>query len=107
MPGYKETPEAEDAESLDIGTDISLGDDELSFDQDSEDSEFSTEKEVDASLTDEEDPEEILANKKTKAQTFSLQARRAIEDHLEQRRLRKELDYLYDDEFANPEEPKK
>jgi hypothetical protein len=106
MPGYKESTQNED-ENLDIGTDISLGDDELSFQDSDEDSEFTTEKEIDATLIDDEDPAELLANKKSKGQTFSLQARRAIEDHLEQRRLRKELDYLYDDEFANPEEPKK
>lgn len=99
------TPETED-EDLSI-TDITLGDDELSFDQDSDDSEFASEKEIDPTLIEEEDPEDILANKKSKAQTFSLQARRAIEDHLEQRRLRKELDYLYDDKFANPDETKK
>lgn len=104
--GYKETPETEDEGNLDIAADLPLGDDELSFDQDSEDSEFTTEEDVDTTLLD---ADEILSNKKSKTQpkTFSLQARRAIEDHLEQRRLRKELDYLFDDEFANLEEPKK
>jgi|GEM_PF-1306726 len=106
--GYKETPKAEDEESLDIAGDLSLGDDELSFDQEADDSEFTSEEEVDATLLD---PDEIIGGKKSKAQakreTFSLQARRAIEDHLEQRRLRKELDYLFDDEFANPDETKK
>jgi hypothetical protein len=29
----------------------------------------------------------------------SLKARRALEEHLENKRLRKELDYLYDDDF--------
>lgn len=104
--GYKESPETADDESLDIAADIPLGDDELSFDQDSEDNEFNSEEDVDNSLLD---PDEILSNKKSKAQpkTFSLQARRAIEDHLEQRRLRKELDYLYDDEFTHTDEPNK
>jgi hypothetical protein len=31
---------------------------------------------------------------------FSLEVRRAIEDHLEELRLRREVDYLYDDEFG-------
>lgn len=49
--------------------------------------------------------------KKAKAQTgtrFSLKSRRAIEDHLEHRRLQKEMDYLFGDDFAseNPEEAK-
>ncbi len=38
---------------------------------------------------------------------YSLRARRAIEDHLEQRRLRKELDYLFDDHFTEGEEEDK
>jgi hypothetical protein len=45
------------------------------------------------------------AEAKTAAKTqpgnrFSLKARRAIEEHLEHRRLRKQLDYLFDDGFA-------
>ncbi len=31
---------------------------------------------------------------------FSLKARRAIEEHLEHRRLRKQIDYLFDDGFT-------
>lgn len=31
---------------------------------------------------------------------YSLDVRRAIEDHLEESRLRKEFDYLYNDEFG-------
>jgi hypothetical protein len=51
--------------------------------------------------------EEELWMKKDKSQTkFSLQSRRAIEDHIEQRRLHKELDYLFDDDFIEGEEKK-
>jgi hypothetical protein len=42
--------------------------------------------------------------KKTKASRFSLKARRAIEDHLEQRKLRKETDYFFDDHFVEEDE---
>ena len=38
---------------------------------------------------------------------FSLQSRRAIEDHLEKRRLRRELDYLFDDQFVNDDKKPK
>lgn len=34
----------------------------------------------------------------------SLKARRALEEHLENKRLRKELDYLYDDDFIEGDE---
>jgi hypothetical protein len=37
----------------------------------------------------------------------SLKARRALEEHLENKRLRKELDYLYDDSFIEGDEEKK
>lgn len=97
---YKEpNTEPEDNEGIDISADTgALVDDELQFDTD----EFTTDDEA---LLEEELRGEA---KKTKSQTktFSLQARRAIEDHLEQRRLRKELDYLFDDEFANNPEAK-
>lgn len=64
------------------------------------------------SLQDEEDTNELTedvimdieqaakkTNKTGAGNRFSIKARRVIEDHIEQRRLRKELDYLYDDEF--------
>lgn len=35
---------------------------------------------------------------------YSLEVRRAIEDHLEHTRLQKEFDYLFDDEFVNDED---
>jgi hypothetical protein len=51
--------------------------------------------------------EDLWNMKKDKNQTkFSLQSRRAIEDHIEQRRLHKELDYLFDDDFIEGEEKK-
>lgn len=37
----------------------------------------------------------------------SLKARRALEEHLENKRLRKELDYLYDDGFIEGDEEEK
>ncbi len=94
--------EIEDDNTLDMTADLSMADpdEELSF-QDGEDSDFVSE--------DDEPQSPVLLETKSKAQpkTFSLQARRAIEDHIERRRLRKELDYLFDDEFANPEDTQK
>lgn len=84
-----ERPEKE-AEEVDISADLNL-DDKVEFEEEG----FS---EV-AIL-------EQLA-KKSKAATgsrFSLKARRAIEDHLEQRKLQKENDYLFDDDFADEDE---
>lgn len=44
-----------------------------------------------------------LAKKAKTPVRFSLKARRAIEEHVEQRRLRKQLDYFFDEDFV-PEE---
>lgn len=46
--------------------------------------------------------EELESKKNRQAGKHTLEIRRAIEDHLEQTRLRKELDYLFDEDF--PEE---
>jgi hypothetical protein len=88
---YKETPEeiASEEDHDENGTTDTLDpNEELEF------------EEGDNSITIEnlEDVDDLggKSSNKTKP-TFSLKARRAIEDHLEKRRLRKELDYLDDD----------
>jgi hypothetical protein len=46
---------------------------------------------------------EVLDEKKPKDR-HSLDVRRAIENLLDEKRLRKELDYLFDEDFANEDE---
>jgi len=91
---YKETPEEIAAEGHDEEMDEETLSGELSSD---EELEFEGKGETIAleGLDDVSD----LSKSKTKP-CFSLKARRAIEDHLEKRRMRKELDYLFDDGFA-------
>ena len=98
--GYQKTADDED-ENLSISTDLP-GDNELSFEQDREESEFTSDDEIDPISLD---SDAITSSKKSKSQpkTFSLQARRAIEDILEEREFRKKIDYLYDDDFSKPE----
>lgn len=82
-------------EDVDLTADLSLDDKELDFEEG-----FSE----DPSLNE---LDQIA--KKAKTQTgsrFSLKARRAIEDHLETRRMQKEMDYLFGDNFASEEGPK-
>lgn len=50
--------------------------------------------------------EQLARKAKIQGTRFSLKARRAIEDHLEQRRLKKEMDYMFDDDFAASDEEK-
>lgn len=50
--------------------------------------------------------EQLARKAKIQGTRFSLKARRAIEDHLEQRRLKKEMDYMFDDDFAAGDEEK-
>lgn len=99
---YKETPEEIAGESHDEDDDGATN----SLDS-NEELEFEGEGESIAieSLDDVSD----LAGKSKAKTTFSLKARRAIEDHIEKRRLRKELDYLFDDNFSadDPENPTK
>src|ERR1700733_14334374 len=89
---YKETSD----ENIVPASDFLDDENELDFDEESA-------ANVTA-LPEEHVPAEIIDPRKAKAQAakerFSLKARRAIEDHLEQRRLRKELDYLFDDDFV-------
>ena len=68
------------------------------------DPELKFEEDIDLDDLAKEALEQQLAKKNKNPQTvsrFSLQARRAIEEHLEKRRLRKELDYLFDDHFVD------
>lgn len=98
MEFNKQNPEDE-VSSRDFLEDEQL--DELDFEEESAVSADDGDNLADEQPTIE--PGDLIA-KKAKAQNtnrFSLKARRAIEDHLEQRRLRKELDYLFDDDFAN------
>lgn len=94
--GYEKSSEDE----IESGAFLDDGMGELDFE---EDKESVTD---DNTLTDEASSEgsaHLLATK-AKLQSknlFSLQARRAIEEHDEQRRLRKELDYLFDEDFVN------
>lgn len=55
----------------------------------------------DASNEDFEDYEMAEDNKVKNR--YSLEVRRAIEDHLEETRLRKEFDYMFDDDFGEEE----
>ncbi len=62
----------------------------------------SADDDVDDEETDlEEIDDESEASDKSRP---NLEVRRAIEDHLERTRLRKELDYLFDDEFGRDDE---
>ncbi len=82
-------------EDVDLTSDLTLDDKELDFEEGFSD---------DPALNELEQ-----FTKKAKAQSgsrFSLKARRAIEDHLEHRRLQKEMDYLFGDDFASEEGPK-
>ena len=88
---YKETPEeiASEEDHDENGTTNTNLDpnEELEF------------EEGDNSITIEnlEDVDDLGGKSSKTKPTFSLKARRAIEEHLEKRRLRKELDYLDDD----------
>lgn len=92
---YKDSPE-EMASDTDSSDDLPLDlDKELDFQEEPGFAE-------DPSLGD---FEQLSKKGKNQANNrFSLKARRAIEDHLERRKLRKELDYLFDDDFAEGEE---
>lgn len=96
---YKETEgSADDTEPTDdLASDLG----ELDF---QEDVEFT---EGEESVIAEHDMAKKAAAKGQATKSFSLKARRAIEDHLERRRLRKELDYLFDDGFAEENEDEK
>ncbi|MGE3921013.1 MAG: PA3496 family putative envelope integrity protein [Gammaproteobacteria bacterium] len=61
--------------------------------------------EADSTSEIEEEIEEIvdLSELKNKKDRHSLEVRRAIEEHLEKIRLRREIDYLFDDDFFNDE----
>lgn len=74
-----------------------------------DENELSIDLEQTLSFEDEGLVEELEFKKKGQqpANRFSLKARRAIEDHIERRRLRKELDYLFDDEFSAESDDKK
>jgi hypothetical protein len=86
--GYKETDGiADETESTgELPTDIG----DLDFPEEME-------------FTEGDELPSIEARTTSKAQPgnrFSLKARRAIEEHLEHRRLRKQIDYLFDDGFT-------
>ncbi len=80
---------------VDLTADLTLDDKELDFEE---------------GFGDETTLSEIEQfTKKAKNQSgsrFSLKSRRAIEDHLEHRRIQKEMDYLFGDDFASGEEDK-
>lgn len=68
------------------------------------DPELKFEEDLDLDDLAKEALEQQLAKKNKNQQNvsrFSLQARRAIEEHLEKRRLRKELDYLFDNHLSD------
>jgi hypothetical protein len=91
---YKESDEpADDNERTDIASEL-----DLDF---QEDQEFGSE--------DLPANEQKMLAKTPANSRFSLKARRAIEEHLEHRRLRKDIDYLFDDGFSegNQDEKKK
>lgn len=98
---YKETPEEianeeQDDDEQGATDGVLSSDEELEFDEEGGESAIALEG---------LDVGEI---EKSKTKTyFSLKARRAIEDHLEKRRLRKELDYLFDDGFAKDKDKPK
>jgi hypothetical protein len=85
--GYKGSDDTTDgAEPTDLPTDIG----DLDFPE-----------EMEFTEGDESPHNEVKsAAKAQQGNRFSLKARRAIEEHLEHRRLRKQLDYLFDDGFA-------
>lgn len=89
---YKETPE--DIANEDDEDEGSAG---ASLDP-SEELKFEGEGESIAIVESLDDVSDDLTEKPKAKTTFSLKARRAIEDHLEKRRLRQELDYLFDDD---------
>lgn len=82
----------DEAEDIDLTADLTLEEKELEFDEGfTEDVSFS-------------ELDQLAKKGKMQGGRFSLKARRAIEDHLEQRRLRKEMDYLFNDDFAKEDE---
>lgn len=90
---YSEYEDAkEEAEDMDLANDLpgdlALEDKDLDFDE---------------GFTEEALLDQLAKKAKNQGSRFSLKARRAIEDHLEQRRLLKEMDYLFDDDFAEGE----
>lgn len=93
---YKDSTDTNN-EDLDLNSELPISDDDLDF----QEGESFDEDEVNLNEL------EQLARKaknQNNASRFSLKARRAIEDHAEQRKLRKEVDYFFDDDFAEPEE---
>lgn len=60
--------------------------------------------EVEEGSFDDEEEELTTKEKGKAADLHSLEVRRAIEEHAEKMKLRKELDYLFDDEFGNEED---
>lgn len=75
----------EESDEVDLSTDLTIEDKDLDFEEGFNE----------ASIL-----EHLSKKGKNQGSRFSLKARRAIEDHLEQRRLQKEMDYLFDDDFA-------
>lgn len=72
----------------DLTSDLSLDEKELDFEEG-----FGDEAAIN-------ELEQLAKKAKSQTNRFSLKARRAIEDHLEERKLRKEMDYLFSDGFA-------
>lgn len=93
---YKDSTDTNN-EDLDLNSELPISDSDLDF----QEGESFDEDEVNLNEL------EQLARKaknQNNASRFSLKARRAIEDHAELRKLRKEVDYFFDDDFAEPEE---
>lgn len=87
----REYSDNESNEEVDLSSDLNISGKELDFDD-----QFSDEVPMDEL--------EQLAKRAKQGGKFSLKARRAIEDHLEERKLQKETDYLFDDDFASGSE---
>lgn len=105
---YKETHE-EDAESLHSSADLNPTTElELEEDMNARNKEHAFEDDdQEQAFADLTDLEQLKQRKAQPARSFSLKARRAIEDLLEQRRLREELDYLFDDNFNSEDSSSK
>jgi hypothetical protein len=84
---YNDT-EGNSSDDVDLSTELNLGDDkDLDFEESFGDEALS-------------ELEQLARKAKIQGTRFSLKARRAIEDHLEERKLRKEMDYMFNDDFA-------
>lgn len=79
---FEDTTEELESEEVGVGHPVDLNDD------------------IAGAGDSEEVIEEIVQEEQEKPSQHYLEVRRAIEDHWERTRLRKELDYLYDDDFA-------